>query len=116
MTLSVLLITNQNQFINQFHLFCIKDDVTRSEILWALKVVDDKMSLNLCADIGETFKLMFPDSAAASNFKMGLMKCKYVINHGLAPYFSRKQKHNTLYFAVKLILPVSYTHLRAHET
>src|SRR5678816_4047528 len=85
--------------------FCIKDDVTRSEILWALKVLDDKMSLNSCADIGETFKLMFPDSAVASNFKMGPMKCKYVINYGPAPYISRKQKHNTLYFAMKLILP-----------
>ena len=27
--------------------FFTRDDVTRSEILWALKVVDDKMSLNL---------------------------------------------------------------------
>lgn len=50
------------------------------------------MSLNSCADTGETFKLMFLDSAVASSFKMGPSKCKYLINHGLAPYFSNEMK------------------------
>ena len=35
---------------------------------------------------------MFPDSAVASRFKMGATKCKYIINYGLATYFSNELK------------------------
>lgn len=72
--------------------FCTRDDVTKAEAIWALKVVSSKFSLNSCSDVGETFKLMFPDSSVASRFKMGASKCKYVINYGLAPYFSNELK------------------------
>ena len=73
--------------------FCIRDDTTRAEILWALKVVNSKISLNTCSDIGDLFKLMFSDSTIASNFKMGATKCKYLINHGLSPYFFHEMKN-----------------------
>lgn len=73
--------------------FCTKDDVTKAEAMWAMKIVKSKFSLNSCSDIGEMFRLMFSDSLIASNFKMGPTKCKYVINYGLAPYFSNDLKN-----------------------
>lgn len=72
--------------------FCTKDDVSKAEAIWSLKVVNSKFSLNSCSDIGDTFKLMFPDSSVASKFKMGATKCKYIVNYGLAPYFSDELK------------------------
>lgn len=76
--------------------FCYNEEVTSAEIQWALNVVQNKLSLNSCDKISETFKNMFPDSAIASKFKMGKTKCSYVIYHGLAPYFDQLLKDDIL--------------------
>lgn len=73
--------------IKSVEAFCSKDDVNSAEIRWALNVVQNKLSLHSCENIGETFRDMFPDSSIASKFQLGETKCSYVINHGLAPYF-----------------------------
>ena len=33
------------------------------------------------------FRVMFPDSKFAASMELGRNKLKYIINHGLAPYF-----------------------------
>lgn len=71
-----------------------KDEVAKAEILWALKVVASKYKRSSCADIRDTFILMFPDSAIASKFTFGESKCSYVINHGIAPHFSELLTNN----------------------
>lgn len=71
---------------------CTRDDVTKEKAIWALKVVNIKFSLSSCSDVGEAFKLMFPDSSVASKFRMEATKCKYIKNYGLAPHFSNELK------------------------
>lgn len=62
------------------------DDVTTAEILWALEIVFNKMSLNSSDRTTTAMKRMFPDSKIALNFTLGKTKASYVINHGIAPY------------------------------
>ena len=64
-----------------------KNVVTKSEVLWALKVVANHFSYNSSKDLGEIFKLMFPDSNIAKKLSIGSSKLSYLITHGLAPYF-----------------------------
>ncbi|KAJ8879024.1 hypothetical protein PR048_019630 [Dryococelus australis] len=68
--------------------YYIKEDVTRAEIVWALKVVDSRYSKSSCYDISDLFSFMFPDSNIAKQFSLGETKCSYVINHGIAPSLS----------------------------
>lgn len=65
----------------------ISKDVSKSEILWALKSVDSHRSINSAANEGALFKLMFPDSDIAQTFSLGSDKMAYLIHYGLAPYF-----------------------------
>ena len=55
----------------------LSDDLTKSEIMWALEV---------CANKSTLFATMFHDSKIAWNFKLGKTKCSYVLCHGIAPY------------------------------
>ena len=43
----------------------VSDDVTKSEVLWALKVVMNHLPFNTCQDVGKVFANMFPDSEIA---------------------------------------------------
>lgn len=67
------------------------DDVTRAEVLWALKSVASHYSMNSSADLKSIFQLMFPDSAIAQKVTIGSTKLAYYITYGLAPYY-----HNQL--------------------
>lgn len=67
--------------------FFAKDDVTKADIKWALNVVQNRLSLNSCENISDTFRDMFPDSRIASKFQLGATKCTYIINRVLSPYF-----------------------------
>ena len=62
-------------------------DVTKAEIVWLLKTVDNGFSVRSNDEINEVFSVMFPDSKIASQFRMVRSKAMYEINHGLAPYF-----------------------------
>ena len=64
-----------------------KSDVTKAEIVWLLKTVDNGFSVCSNDEINEVFSVMFPDSKIASQFRMARSKAMYEINHGLAPYF-----------------------------
>jgi len=67
--------------------FVSNDQVTKAEILWALKCVMSHYSLNSCRDIKQIMNLMFPDSVIARKITLGSTKLSYVITHGLATYF-----------------------------
>ena len=66
------------------------EDVTRAEILWAMKGVMAHFSFRSSADIGHLFQSMFPDSSIAKKFTCGKTKMNYLICFGLAPYFREK--------------------------
>jgi hypothetical protein len=63
------------------------EQVTTSEVLWALKVVENDMPFSVCDGIKDLFKLMFPSDPIARDFTCGSNKVSYLITHGLAPYF-----------------------------
>lgn len=67
------------------------DEVTRAEVLWAVKCVMSHFSKNSASDMGDIFKLMFPDSSIAKKMSIGSTKLSYYITYGLAPYY-----HNQL--------------------
>ena len=79
------LVTNKNQAAigNMF----TKENVTRSEIWWALKTVELKFSLRSCEGASALFREMCPDSKIADNFSLSKTKCNYILNFGLAPFF-----------------------------
>ena len=64
------------------------DNTLFTEMRWCLHIVQQKASFNSCNHIGEQFRVMFPNSVEAENFKLGRTKCTYFVNFGFAPYFS----------------------------
>ena len=52
-----------------------------------MKVVLLKYSKSSCDDIGQLFKVIFPDSEVAESFSCAKTKSRYIITYGLAPYF-----------------------------
>ena len=58
-----------------------------AEIRRALKQVFCGYSDNSCKGTVNLFEVMFPDSKIAASMELGINKLKYIINHGLAPYF-----------------------------
>ena len=65
----------------------VSTSVTHAEICWELKVVSSKYSKRSCGDIGQLFKVMFPDSKVAESFSYAKTKSRYIITYGRAPYF-----------------------------
>src|SRR5215813_6861151 len=72
---------------NTIDAFVLKSEVMDSEILWALKCINNHYSFRSCHDVGQLFCKMFPDSSIAKNFSCGEKKCAYLCHLGLAPYF-----------------------------
>jgi hypothetical protein len=62
-------------------------DKIKAEIRWALESVMRGNSNNSNNTINKLFQVMFPDSQIVKLFSMGPDKLRYVVNHGLAPYF-----------------------------
>jgi hypothetical protein len=67
--------------------FVANDQVTRAEIVWALKVVTSHFSMNASRDMKDVFRMMFPDSEIAKKITIGATKMAYMISFGLAPYY-----------------------------
>ena len=63
-------------------------NTTKAEVLWILKTVMSKSSLQSCEQLKHPFGTMFPDSTIAKSFTLGKTKCSYYITYGIAPYFS----------------------------
>ena len=66
-----------------------KENVVRTEIIWALEILNCSYSLNSCAKKGKLLSVMFPDSNVTQNFQMASTKASYVTYYGLAPYFKK---------------------------
>lgn len=86
-TLDSSVTSSSHSACNTLNAVISKDDVLRAEIIWALKVVTSHYSLNSCTDIGQCFRIMFPDSDVAKKFTCGATKCSYLVCFGLAPFF-----------------------------
>ena len=55
----------------------------------------------------DLFQLMFPDSKIASILVLGKDKLKYVVNYGIAPYFTqllRGQVSSSKWFVISVLL------------
>lgn len=61
----------------------------KAEILWTLKIVESHYSFRSAEKSAELFRLMFPDSQVAAEFKCGQTKASYLTSFGLAPHFSK---------------------------
>ena len=55
--------------------------------MWALEVVIAKHSFCTCDNKSEFFSSIFPDSLVTKTFACDKTKCKYLVCHGIAPYF-----------------------------
>ena len=80
--------TDQAAALNK-HPFSVTENEAgkKAEIMWALEVVIAKDSFCSCDNKSELFSSMFPDSQVGKTFACGKTKCKYLVCHGIAPYF-----------------------------
>lgn len=72
------------------------DEVTTSEILWALHVIDSHLSMSSGGKSIEIMKSMFPDSKIAQNITLQRNKLTYIIVYGLAKYFYKELEDDVL--------------------
>lgn len=66
--------------------FTSRDDVTRAEILWTMKMVKNHYSYRSSDDMNLLFQSMFPDSSIAKQLSFGRTEVSYIVSFGLAPY------------------------------
>ncbi|CAF4586322.1 unnamed protein product [Rotaria sp. Silwood1] len=67
-----------------------QEQVTKAEAVWALTVAQRAISFNSCNEIGDVFRIMFPDSKIAKEFSMQAKKISYVLSYGLGPHFHQE--------------------------
>jgi hypothetical protein len=79
--------TNTIQLANQNKSLAFDDQITKAELLWALKSVQHGFSYKSSDNTRELFQTMFPDSKIAEKFSIQHSKMSYVISHGIGPYF-----------------------------
>ena len=63
-----------------------EEEVTKAEVLQALKVVSSNYSFNSTTDDGDRLRLMFPNDPIAKKYQQSKTKVNYSIKHGIAPY------------------------------
>ena len=75
--------------------YVCKDIVTKWEVLWAFstRLFASHFSYNSSRDLGEIFKVMFPDSNITQRIAIGSTKLSYLITNGSAPYFHQVQNY-----------------------
>ena len=72
------------------HTSAFRDQVTRAEILFSLKLVASHTPLHFAEGLSDLLVTAFPDSEIIRGFKLSDDKAAYVINHGIAVYFERQ--------------------------
>ena len=65
-----------------------RDSVLAAEIRWVLKCVQSKYSQRSCDGLQELLNVMFPGHNIIEKFTLGKTKCSYILNYGLAPFFT----------------------------
>ena len=68
------------------------DDVTDSEILWCLHIVDKYHSMHSEEQTVPLFQRMFKDSAIPDRMKLHEDKMAYVLKYGIAPKKLNKKR------------------------
>lgn len=64
-----------------------KEEVIKSELLWALKTTKNNYSFSSADDLSLSFQEMFPDGKIASKFSLSRTKFSYLITEATGPYF-----------------------------
>ena len=62
-------------------------EVSKAEILWALKCTESHISFRSSLGINDLFANMFTDSQVAAGFQMSKTKVRYLLCYGIAPYY-----------------------------
>ncbi|XP_046874041.1 uncharacterized protein LOC124466288 isoform X2 [Hypomesus transpacificus] len=65
-------------------------DTSKAEVLWILHTVTKHHSFNSNSEIGDLFRVMFPDSVIAKTFTCGPNKIAYVARFGLGEFIKRE--------------------------
>lgn len=63
-----------------------RDEATRAEIIWTMKVVSSNFSASSCNDVGETFRNMFPNNPTCSEFSLARSKLSYMLTDCVGPF------------------------------
>lgn len=66
-----------------------KNASLQAAVIWLAKLASCNFSFRSVDNLGNTFKVMFPDSKIASSFSMGRSRASYVIGEGLGPHFTK---------------------------
>ena len=72
----------------------VQENVTQSEVLWAMKVAHSGYSYSSCDNTPSLFKRMFPDSIISDHFSMSRTKVSYLISDRLGPYYRKELCEN----------------------
>ena len=64
-----------------------RDNVSLAEISWSLNVVQSSYSHCLFDDISDLFQAMISGHKKVERSSWGRIKCEYIRNFGLAPFF-----------------------------
>lgn len=65
----------------------LKEDITKSEILWCLEAVGTHKSLRSAEKDVKMFSHSFTDSQIAKGMQLGRDKMMYYLVFGIAPFF-----------------------------
>ena len=79
-----------SQSTRMYELVSQQASVTRVEIIWVLRLVQNHYSFCSCLEVGDDLKDMFPSNDVVSNFKLLKTKCVYLVIHGIAPWVKKK--------------------------
>lgn len=77
--------TGKKQSSGTLPLLLFKDETTKVELIWAMKVVGSHYSYTSCDNIKEILDAMFPGKIL-NNFTMSLSKVSYLISEATGPY------------------------------
>ena len=72
----------------------VQENVTQSEVLWAMKVAYSGYSYSSCDNTPSLFKNMFTDSIISDHFSMSRTKVSYLISDGLGLYYRKELCEN----------------------
>lgn len=66
------------------------EETVRAEIIWAMKVLQDKDSRRSADEDGDYLRALFPDSDTAKSFTLKKDRLAYLIAYGIAPCFKEE--------------------------
>ena len=80
--------TGKKQSSGTLQCISLKDEATKAELIWAMKVVGSHYSYASCDNIKDTLDAMFPGKIP-DNFTMSSSKVSYLVSEATRPYFKQ---------------------------